>query len=99
MARMAAFGHGQVEEASGEEALTHAKESEPSLPILSDASLRAVAVGDAVEVTPVDYGLIAVKGVLRACSVEEIVIEREAPEVGRVMTHFPNAGFEITKCE
>ena len=98
MARMAAFGHGEVEEASGEEALVHAKESEPSLPILTDASPRTIGLGDTVEVMPVDYGLIPVKGVLRAHSVEEIVIEREAPEVGRVLTHFPNAGFEITRC-
>ncbi len=99
MARMAAFGHGQVEQASGEDAVAHAKESEPILPRLSDASPQTIALGESVEVTPVDYGLVAVKGVLRARSVEEIVIEREAPEVGRVMTHFPNAGFDVTRCE
>jgi glutathione S-transferase len=97
MGRMAAFGHGQPEDATGEEALAHAKASEPALPELTDALPKDVALGDSVDVTPVDYGLVPVSGVLRACSVEEIVIEREAPEVGRVMTHFPNPGFEITK--
>ncbi len=97
MARMAAFGHGRPEKASGEEALAHAKASEPVLPDLADAPPAGFALGDPVNVTPVDYGLVPVAGVLRACSLDEIVIEREAPEVGRVMTHFPNPGFEITK--
>lgn len=97
MARMAAFGHGKPTDASGEEALAHAKESEPVLPDLALALPAEISLGDAVDVTPVDYGLVPVAGLLRACSREEIVLEREAPEVGRVMTHFPSPGFEVTK--
>ncbi len=97
MGRMAAFGHGQPEDASGEEALAHAEASEPILPELVNALPESVALGDRIDVTPVDYGLVPVSGVLRACSIEEIVIERDTSEVGGVMTHFPNPGFEITK--
>lgn len=97
MGRMAAFGHGKVEESTGEAALAHAKESEPRLPELPAAPLDGIALGDRVTVTPVDYGLIPVQGRLVACSIHESVLEREAPEVGRVMTHFPRAGFEIAK--
>jgi glutathione S-transferase len=97
MGRMEAFGHGKVEEATGEEALADARESDPVLPRLEEAPPEGVALGDRVTVTPVDYGLVPVEGILRACSREEIVLEREAPEVGRVMTHFPSPGFEIGK--
>jgi glutathione S-transferase len=97
MARMAAFGHGQREEATGEQALGHALECEPVLPDLSSVLPRGLQLGDRVDVTPADYGLVPVGGILRGCSAQEIVLEREAPEVGRVMTHFPAAGFEITQ--
>lgn len=97
VSRMAAFGHGTYEDATGEDALAHAKSNEPVLPELVDALPNGIALGDSVDVTPIDYGLIPVSGVLRACSSDEIVIAREAPEVGQVMTHFPNPGFEIAK--
>ena len=97
MQRMAAFGHGKPEESSGEDALAHARESDPVLPDLDGAPPSGLSLGDRVQVTPVDYGLVPVAGVLRACSAQEIVIEREAPEVGRVFTHFPSPGFELAK--
>lgn len=97
MGRMAAFGHGDVTDATGEEALAHARESEPRVPELPAALPAGLALGSRVRVTSVDYGLVPVAGHLAACSAHEIVLEREAPEVGRVMTHFPAAGFEIEK--
>jgi len=95
MSRMAAFGHGKREEATGEEALGHALECEPVLPDGLNALPAGIHLGDRVDVTPADYGRVPVGGVLRGCSAQEIVLERNAPEVGRVMTHFPAAGFEI----
>ena len=56
-----------------------------------------VVLGDRVQVTPVDYGLVPVAGELVACSAHEIVLARETPETGAVMTHFPAPGFEIAK--
>lgn len=97
MQRMAAFGHGGFTEATGEEALAHALESEPRLPAIDPALPAGLSLGDRVRVTPVDYGRVPVEGRLIACSTDETVLEREAPEVGRVMTHFPGPGFEIAK--
>jgi glutathione S-transferase len=99
MARMAAFGHGEVSEASAEQALAHARDSEPLAPAL-DSTLpvtlpEGIAIGDAVSVTPVDYGRIPVTGQLVAWSPNEIVVARETNETGALMNHFPSAGFEV----
>jgi len=95
MATMAAFGHGDVIEASGEEALEHARERDPVQPELETVAMPGVQPGMEVTVTPTDYGRIPVGGTLAAASASEIVLERNTPETGAVMTHFPNIGFEI----
>ena len=93
--RVASFGYGEVSESDGEAALADARGSEPVLPELPEEPPQGVALGQTVAVTPADYGRIPVTGRLVACSAQEIVLEREAPEVGHVMTHFPSAGFQI----
>ncbi len=95
MSRMAAFGHGAVSEASPEDALAHAKASDPVAPALASLTVAGVEPGEAVTVTPTDYGKIPVAGTLVALSSSEIVLARETPETGAVMTHFPNVGFHI----
>jgi glutathione S-transferase len=92
---MARFGHGTARESSGEQALAHARASEPVLPRLADALPQGFAVGDEVRVTPVDYGRIPVAGRLRSWTVDEIVIERTDREAGRVFCHFPSPGFVV----
>ena len=93
--RMAALGHGSSQEATGEAALAHARECEPVLPVLENAFPEGLTEGARVSVTPVDYGRIPVEGRLLACAADEVVLARETPETGRVMTHFPVAGFEL----
>ncbi|MDJ0788312.1 MAG: glutathione S-transferase family protein [Myxococcota bacterium] len=95
MGRIAGFGHGTVHESSGEAALAHARACEPALPAIQSRWPEGVAEGDRVTVTPTDYGKIAVAGSLLAWGPEEIVLDREDPEAGHVMTHFPSAGFEV----
>jgi glutathione S-transferase len=97
MDRMAAFGHGQVEDADGEAALAAARAAEPVLPEDHNRLPEGFALGDAVSVTPVDYGRIPVSGTLAAWSPDQVVVSRETPETGRVFTHFPSAGFEVTR--
>jgi glutathione S-transferase len=97
MGRMAAFGHGDVQESNGEAALASARAAEPTVPNLGDAGSGDFAPGQEVDVTPVDYGRIPVRGRLVARSSQEIVVERESPETGSVMVHFPSAGFEMTR--
>jgi len=96
MSRMAAFGHGRVSESSAEAALAHAAESVPAVPDVRPISLEGVTIGDAVTVTPTDYGKVPVAGILVAASAEEIVIERQDEQVGSVMTHFPTVEFQIS---
>ncbi len=96
MSSMAGFGHGDVTQSNAEDALGHAKACEPVAPEIEPIVLAGVSVGDAVTVTPTDYGKVPVAGRLIAASAEEIVLERDDPEVGRVMTHFPNIGFDIS---
>jgi glutathione S-transferase len=96
MSRMAAFGHGTVTESNGEEALAHARETDPVLPKLDNLAVAGIEPGQLVSVTPTDYGKIPVTGTLAALNDSEIIVERETPETGPVMTHFPNIGFQIT---
>jgi glutathione S-transferase len=97
MARMAAFGHGRMEESDGDAALAAAKAADPLLPALANLLPEGFALGDTVSVTPVDYGRVPVTGALAAWSADEVVIRRETAETGRLLNHFPSAGFEITK--
>ena len=64
------------------------------LPLLKPADIN---IGDEVAVTPTDYGKVPVTGTLVAASAMEIILERETPETGRVMTHFPSIGFQISR--
>lgn len=97
MARMADFGHGEATEATAQAALQHALESEPSTPDLAQVELYGVAPGDAVAVTPTDYGRVPVTGTLVAASAAEVVISRSDDQAGELMNHFPNVGFQISK--
>ncbi len=97
MNEMAAFGHGNVIDSSGEAALDAAKNSSPVIPLLANALPAGFAIGDAVTVAPVDYGKIPVSGELAAIDHNQIVITRSTPETGEVAVHFPSAGFELLK--
>ncbi len=96
LSRMAAFGHGNVTQSSPEDALAHAKACDPVEPQFEPMALTGVAVNDVVIVTPTDYGQVPVTGRLVAASAEELVLERDDPDAGRLMTHFPNIGFDVT---
>ncbi|HEX7035915.1 MAG TPA: glutathione S-transferase family protein [Pseudomonadales bacterium] len=95
MARMESFGHGQVTESSGEAALAAARDATPVLPELENDLPEGFALGQPVTVTPVDYGKIPVAGRLAAWSPDEVIIERETPETGPLLVHFPSPGFEV----
>lgn len=102
LSRMAGFGHGNLSEATPADALAHAKASEPVLAAeladgVDSAPLRLpdVALGDSVTVTPTDYGQIPVTGRLLAATAAELVLERDDPAAGRLLTHFPTIGFAV----
>ncbi len=95
MQTIAAFGHGNVVEKTGEDALATALANDPVAPPITRAPANFV-IGAQVSVAPIDYGRIPVTGSLVAWDENEVVLERETPETGRIMTHFPSAGFEVT---
>ena len=57
-----------------------------------------LAAGDSVSVTPADYGKVPVTGTLVTLDIEEVAVQREDPQVGTVVTHFPRLGYRITRC-
>lgn len=95
MLRVAEFGYGDVTESTAEAALAAGAKAEPVCPIIADALPEGFSLGQAVLVAPVDYGRIPVSGTLAAWSPDEIVIAREDGQAGKVMVHFPSAGFEV----
>lgn len=93
--RIRAFGHGTVTPSSGEEALAAARAQEPRVIPLNGSLPEGLELGDRVTVMPVDYGRIAVAGSLVGLAPDEIALLRNTPETGEVVTHFPQAGFEL----
>jgi len=94
--RIDAMGYGDVKLMEPDEALRIAKSSTPATAESSDSNdPNGLKPGMRVSVTPDDYGLDPVTGVVVASSLYEIAIEREHPEVGKVVNHFPKIGFRI----
>ena len=96
--RMQAFGHGNVEEVSAEQALAIGTDATPVSPTaeIDEHLAGALNIGDTVTVAPNDYGRIPVTGRLVAHTSTEIVIEREDDTAGEIMVHFPNIGFDLS---
>ena len=53
--------------------------------------------GDQVSVTPADYGKVPVTGGWSRWTLEEVAVQREDPQVGTVVTHFPRLGYRIAR--
>jgi glutathione S-transferase len=96
--RMAAFGHGRFEAMSRADALAVGRAATPR-PAAADASglPPGLHLGDTAAVTPTDYGMFPVKGRLVSCGTRSVAIERNDPEAGTVVVHFPRIGFVVDK--
>lgn len=88
------FGHGKRREISKEEAFDRAKSSKPR-PLPDSEDLEGLAVGQAIEVSPSDYGLVPVVGTLAAMTPERIILARETDAFGSLHVHFPRPGYSI----
>jgi glutathione S-transferase len=96
MARIADFGHGSHTELDAADAVQIAREATPRTYAASDfVSPAGLQVGQAVQVSAVDYGTDPVAGELVYEDAEEMVITREDDRAGRVQVHFPRFGFRI----
>ena len=96
MARIADFGHGSHTDLDAGDAVQVAREATPrSYTAIDFVSPAGLQVGQAVQVSAVDYGTDPVVGELVYEDAEEIVLSREDDRAGRVQVHFPRYGFRI----
>jgi glutathione S-transferase len=94
--RVNALGNGDVTPMDPDEALKIAKESNPATAENVDSrDPNGLVAGTRVAVTPDDYGFDPVIGRVVVSTIHEIAIEREVPELGRIVNHFPKIGFRI----
>jgi glutathione S-transferase len=98
MERMAAIGHGSSSEITSAQALHLAKGSKPE-PIANPSAVQTggIALGEEVNVMPIDYALDPVKGTLLTCTEDEIAVQRADPRAGTVVVHFPRFGFQLAR--
>lgn len=96
--RMLGFGHGQPERMTSGDAVALAAATAAHAPTSVQPGLGFTA-GQAVTVTPTDYGMDPVAGTLVGLSADEVVLERSDERAGRVHVHFPRAGFQIKQEE
>ena len=96
--RMAKFGEGKPSEMTSAQALEVAKKSKPAAITHPQAyETDGIALGDPVQVMPVDYGFDPVKGELVHCSPDEIAVRRSHPRAGTVVVHFPRFGYQVSR--
>ncbi len=96
--RMRAFGQGDCTEIDGSTALDIARNAQPEgNSENTTGDLDSLAVGDSVQVMPIDYGLQPVSGILQLASLDELVVAREDTRTGSVAVHFPRLGFQVTR--
>ncbi|MFP6808054.1 MAG: glutathione S-transferase family protein [Pseudomonadales bacterium] len=96
--RMNGFGHGELIEMEGSEALTIARHATPST--FSKTTLTEIdhlAIGDDVVVNAIDYGCDPIYGKLQVSSIEELVVSLDDPQIGTLAVHFPRIGFQVRK--
>jgi glutathione S-transferase len=91
--RVLAIGHGRPQPLSSAEALAVAA-SGTTVPTTVEPGLGFEA-GQAVTVTPTDYGVDPVAGTLVGLSNDEVVLQRHDERAGTVHVHFPRAGYQI----
>ncbi|WP_150304179.1 glutathione S-transferase family protein [Pseudomonas saliphila] len=96
MGRIADIGHGSSTAMESSEAIRIAREASPAaLPEIDFVSPGGFELGQAVNVSAVDYGTDPVSGSLVYEDNEEIVVAREDERAGLLHVHFPRYGFRI----
>jgi glutathione S-transferase len=96
--RMAAIGHGTRSEMEPSAAHAVARASTPEAGQGVDpADPLGFTVGDAVVVTPDDYGKVPVAGELVTLQLHEVAVRRTDPRCGTVVVHFPRIGYRVER--
>ncbi len=91
------IGLGEPSEMRPEDALARAKDNEPTTePSVAPHDPQGLTVGMSVTVHPdVDGGEQPVHGTVVFADAEEIAVERDTADFGRLCVHFPRTGYRI----
>ena len=92
--RLQAIGHGSSEPLRSADAVALAAATTTFAATAVGAGLGFEA-GQAVAVTPIDYGTDPVAGTLIGLSADEVVLARTDDRAGTVHVHFPRRGYQI----
>ena len=97
-AAIRAIGHGTPTEMTGEKAIAIAAAAEPAAPrLIQPGEPQGLRLDQPVTVSPdVDGGEQPVSGVVWAASADTISVLRESPRAGRLVAHFPRAGYRVS---
>ena len=94
MDRMAAIGHGSIEQSDSSAAIAVAAKSTPSA---ADQSVfqddHGIALGSKVSIVAENFGLEPTEGELVAATRTRYTLRRSDPRAGTVHVHFPRVGF------
>jgi len=98
MDRIEAFGHGEITEIEGKEAVEVARKATPRTETRVDpAEPNGLKAGDRVEVVHESFGRDPVTGELVGSSVHEIAIRRRDERAGEVVVHFPREHYMVRR--
>ncbi|TML14018.1 MAG: glutathione S-transferase family protein [Actinobacteria bacterium] len=98
MERIEAFGHGQITEIDGKEAVEVARKATPRVEGRPDpGEPNGLMQADRVEVVHESFGRDPVAGELTASSVHEIAIRRRDERAGEVVVHFPREHYLVRR--
>ena len=101
MDRMAALGHGRLEQFSAAKAITVAERSDPmpaGANLLIDSAFQddhGIPLGSPVTVTPESFGAEATEGELLAATRTHYTLKRSDERAGIVHVHFPRVGYVL----
>lgn len=95
-ARVQAFGQGTPTLLWSAEAIAIAAATREHAPVTVEPGL-GYAAGEAVTVSPTDYGADPVPGTLVGLTRDSVTIERQDERAGTLHVHFPRLGFQIRK--
>ena len=94
--RVAAFGHGDRSEMDADEALQIAATTPSTAEdAVDEGDPLQLSAGDAVAVSPDDYGIVPVQGQLVRLTVDDVAVRRADERAGEVVVHFPRAGYRV----
>lgn len=95
MDRMEGLGQGERVELSPKDAFSAAVDAEPrALPTEGQAH---ELLGEDVQVAPVDYGTVPVRGALVGVTSDRVILARETKRFGTLHVHFPRDGYPVER--